>query len=168
MKKIIIISIFVVLITGCTSTSSETDKPARLKEITGEVIATTLDSNGDIIINKDEVTDEVSYYDYLYEDVTIGLLAVKDSNGNIKVVINTCGSCGGSPYAYFVQVNDKVQCQNCGNLFAIDFLGELVEFGCNPIPIENMEEDNDTIKINHEAIEEYKDKFENWQGPKVA
>jgi uncharacterized membrane protein len=168
MKRIVIISILLVLITGCTTTSTEDNKPAHLKEITGKISQVNLDSNGDILINKDEVTEEVSYYDYVYLDVTIGLLAVKDSSGNIKVVVNTCQSCGGSPYAYFVQVNDKVQCQNCGNLFAIDSLGDLVEFGCNPIPIENMEEDSDNIKISHEEIEAYKDKFENWEGPKVA
>lgn len=54
--------------------------------------------------------------------VTIGLLEVKDSFFNVKVVINTCQSCDSSPYAYFVQVGNKIQCQNCGNMFAIDKL----------------------------------------------
>jgi uncharacterized membrane protein len=165
MKKIIIISIILVLVTGC-DVKVENKKPARLKEITGEVFKTDLDSNGNIIINKDEITSTVSYYDYEYENTIIGLLAVRDSNGDVKVVINTCQSCGGSPYAYFVQVNDKIQCQNCGNTFDIDDLGELVEMGCNPIPIENIEETDDIIKVSHEELEEYKDKFSNWEGPK--
>ena len=49
---------------------------------------------------------------YEYKNVTIGLLAVKDSKGNVKVVVNTCQSCDGSPYTYFVQVGDKMLCQN--------------------------------------------------------
>ena len=63
-----------------------------------------MDKDGNIIIKENDITDKVVYISYEYEGVTIGLLAVKDSNGNVKVVINTCQSCGGSPYEYFVHV----------------------------------------------------------------
>ena len=92
-------------------------------------------------------------------------MAVKDENGKFHVVINTCGSCGGSPYAYFVQVGNKIQCQNCGNTFLITELDNLETGGCNPIGIEKIEEQNDKFIIDHEEIEQYKDKFENWKGP---
>lgn len=171
MKRVIIFLItFLCLfsLTGCSSKQNEedSDAPTNLKEITGEIQEVELDDNGDIIINKEEVTEEVRYYSYEYEGVIIGLLAVRDSKGNIRVVVNTCQSCGGSPYAYFVQVGDKIQCQNCGNTFEIDSLGELEEDGCNPIAIENKEETNEVIKISHIELEQYKDKFENWKGPK--
>lgn len=171
MKRVIIFFLtFLCLfsLTGCTGEKKEedSDTPANLKEITGEIREVELDDNGDIIINKEEVTEEVGYYSYKYEGVIIGLLAVRDSKGNVRVVVNTCQSCGGSPYAYFVQVGDKIQCQNCGNMFEIDSLGELEETGCNPIAIENKEETSKSMKISHIELEQYKEKFENWKGPK--
>ena len=107
------------------------------------------------------------YISYEYEGVTIGLIAVKDSKNNVKVVVNTCQSCGGSPYAYFVQVGNKIQCQNCGNMFAIDELDNLVEDGCNPIAIEDKQTKDGVITIGTKQLKELKAKFENWKGPKV-
>lgn len=94
-------------------------------------------------------------------------MAVRDSSGNVRIVINTCQSCAGSPYAYFVQVGNMIQCQNCGSVFEIDSLGELIKYGCNPIGIENMTDDGNVIKISHTELEQYKDIFENWKGPKA-
>lgn len=86
---------------------------------------------------------------------------------NEKVVINTCQSCGGSPYAYFVQVGNKIQCQNCGNMFAIDELDNLVEDGCNPIAVEDKQTKDGIIIIGTNQLKELKGKFENWKGPKA-
>ena len=177
MKKISnkITSIFLIVIllfglTGCgrnQEPKKDSDAPTNLKEVTGVVEKAKLDTNGDIIIHKDDVTRKVRYYSYEQEGIVISLLAVRDSQDNVIVVLNTCQSCGGSPYAYFVQVDDDtIQCQNCGNLFKIDQLTELKENGCNPIGIENIEEEDTTIKISHTELEKYKDLFENWKGPK--
>lgn len=83
---------------------------------------------------------------------------------DVKVVINTCQSCGGSPYAYFVQVGNKIQCQNCRNMFAIDDLDNLVYNGCNPIQVEDKQTKDGIITIKTEQL---KDRFENWKGPKT-
>lgn len=156
-------------LTGCdkkTLSDNNFSAPSWLKDITGEIYQTKLNEDGDIVIDKDKITDSVSYYSYEYKGIIIGLLAVKDENDAIHIVINTCGSCGGSPYAYFVQVGNKIQCQNCGNTFLITELDNLLTDGCNPIGIKNIEERNDEFIIDHEEIEQYKDKFENWEGPK--
>lgn len=159
-------------ITGCVNDKKETsvkdlDAPAGLKEIKGDIVKATLNEDGNIVIDKKDITSDVIYISYEYEGVTIGLLAVRDSNGDIKVVVNTCQSCGGSPYAYFVQVGDKIQCQNCGNFFAIDELDNLVLDGCNPIGIKDRIDTNETIIIGTEQLKGLKDKFENWKGPKT-
>jgi len=112
-------------------------------------------------------TEEVVYISYEYEGVTIGLIAVRDSEGKVIVVVNTCQSCGGSPYAYFVQVGNKIQCQNCGNLFNIDDLDNLTPDGCNPIGIEDRTDKDGKIIIGTSQLKELKDKFENWKGPKT-
>ncbi len=174
MKKNEIISIITLCVvifslTGCGNTEvkeNNSNTPIGLKAITGKIYQAEKNDNGDIVIDKDNITENVSYYSYEYQDVIIGLLAVKDENGIIHVVVNTCQSCGGSPYAYFVQIGNKIQCQNCGNSFLITELDNLVADGCNPIGIEDIEEKDDKLIINHEEIEQYKSKFENWQGPK--
>lgn len=141
--------------------------PASLKKIVGNIEKATLDDDGNIIIKKSKITEKVVYISYEYEGVTIGLLAVKDSKGYVKVVVNTCQSCGGSPYAYFVQVGNKIQCQNCGSMFSIDELDNLTDDGCNPINIEDKKEKDGNIVIETTQLKKLKDKFENWKGPKV-
>ena len=174
MKKIglfLILGVSILTLTACSSDTKKTvkdpDAPAGLKEITGDIIKATLDEDGNIVINKKDITSDVIYISYDIDGVTIGLLAVRDSRGNIKVVINTCQSCGGSPYAYFVQVGDKIQCQNCGNLFAIDELDNLEPDGCNPIGIEERIDTDTTIIIGTKQLKNLKEKFENWKGPKA-
>ena len=154
MKKISLILVIFVsffILTGCTNETAKEDNkdskaPAGLKEVTGKIVKAELDSDGNIVINEEEITEEVVYISYEYEGVTIGLIAVRNSEGKVIVVVNTCQSCGGSPYAYFVQVGNKIQCQNCGNLFAIDDLDNLTPDGCNPIGIEERTDKNRTIK----------------------
>ena len=175
MKKISLILVIFVsffILTGCTNKSKKEEikdskVPAGLKEVTGKIVKANLDNDGNIIINEDEITEEVVYISYEYEGVTIGLIAVRDSEGKVIVVINTCGSCGGSPYAYFVQVGNKIQCQNCGNLFAIDDLDNLTPDGCNPIGIEERTDKDGKITIGTEQLKGLKNKFENWKGPKA-
>ena len=168
MKKILVIVISLLLIVGCNKEETHEHKvPARLKEVTENIVKANLNEEGNIVIEESEITDKAVYIDYKYNDVTIGLLAVRNSEGKVIVVVNTCQSCGGSPYAYFVQVGDKIQCQNCGNLFAIDELDNLVPDGCNPIAIEDRTDKNGQIIIGVNQLKSIVDKFENWQGPKV-
>ena len=167
MKKIsLILIICVILLTGCGTNKKESDKPVNLKEVTGKVVKAKLDEDNNIIINEDEITEEAVYISYEYEGVIIGLLAVRNSKGKVIVVVNTCQSCGGSPYAYFVQDGNRIQCQNCGNYFAIDNLENLVPDGCNPIAIEDRKDEDGKIIIGTKQLNELKDKFENWEGPK--
>ena len=174
MKKISLILVIFVsffMLTGCTNESKNEEikekVPAGLKEVTGKIVKANLDNDGNIIINEDEITEEVLYISYEYEGVTIGLIAVRNSEGKVIVVVNTCQSCGGSPYAYFVQVGNKIQCQNCGNLFAIDDLDNLTPDGCNPIGIEERTDKDGKITIGTEQLKQLKNKFENWKGPKA-
>lgn len=169
MKKLFIYVLLVLSVftlTGCEEKKEE-KRPANLREVVGDIVKAKLDSDGNIVIDKNSITTTVTNISYKVDGVTIGLIAVKDSNGDIKVVVNTCQSCGGSPYAYFVQVGDKLQCQNCGNYFSIDELGNLEEDGCNPISIEEIEDKGNKIIIGTKQLKKLKDKFVNWKGPKA-
>lgn len=161
MKKRIILFVILVLNIFIVAGCKKDDQKQNWK-----VVEATLNEDGNIIVEKNEITDEVTYISYKVDGVIIGLLAVKDSNSNVRVVINTCQSCGGSPNAYFIQIDNKIQCQNCGNIFQIDDLGDLKGGGCNPIAIEDMKETEDQIIIGVEQLKNLKDKFENWNGPK--
>lgn len=155
------------IFSGCSKENKSLDKPANLKEITGKIEKATLDEDGNIIIDEKDITTDITYIDYEYEDVIIGLLAVRDSKDKVKVVVNTCQSCGGSPYAYFVKVGNSIQCQNCGNMFKIDELDNLELGGCNPIAIVKKSEKNGKITIVPDELKTLKSKFTNWQGPKA-
>ena len=168
MKKILLIFVLLFslfLITGCEK-EEEIKAPAMLKEITGEIRKAEV-NHDHIVIHEEEISNEVVYYSYEFEGVQIGLLAVRNSRGKVIVVVNTCQSCGGSPYAYFVQVGDKIQCQNCGYLFNIDDLEDLDPDGCNPIGIEDRVDKDGDIFIGVEQLQALKDKFVNWKGPKL-
>ena len=172
-RKIGLILIMILLLIGCTkeetkeTTKTTNSKPARIKEANGPVVMAELNKDGNIVIKKESISETATYITYEYDGVKIGLLAVKDSNGEIKVVVNTCQSCGGSPYAFFIQVGNSIQCQNCGNLFLIDNLDNLNPDGCNPIKIEDRKDSKDEIIIGVKQLQDLKDKFVKWEGPKA-
>ena len=171
MKKIsflLIIFILMFSLTGCTSKEKQDKKTSTgVKEITGKIVKASTNNDENIIIKENDITDKVVYINYEYEGVTIWLLAVKDSKVDVKVVINTCQSCGGTPNAYFVQVGGQIQCQKCGTMFDIDELDNLVEHGCNPIAIEDKKSKDGVITIGTKQLKKLKTKFENWKGPKA-
>lgn len=128
-------------------------------------IAATLNENGDVIINEAEITDSVSFIEYeSKEGITVGLVAVRASDGTVRTALDTCQVCNGSPSAYFVQQGDTIQCQNCGNVYSLDMI-EQERGGCNPIPIMSDEKTvTDTeIIIPAALLEENAEKFESWK-----
>ena len=173
MKKIslwLLVFISFFILTGCedeVKKGKDSHAPSWLKEVTGDVVKAKLNDEGKVVINEEDITEEATYITYEYEGVSIGLLAVRNSERKVIVVVNTCQACGGSPYAYFVQVGNRIQCQNCGNYFEIDDLDNLSPDGCNPIAIDDRTDQDGEIIIGTEQLKNLKNKFENWKGPKV-
>ena len=173
MKKVFVYFLLVLSVFTLTACESSENKdsgervPVNLKEVNGPVVKAKLNDEGKIVIKKDDITTTAIYISYDVDGVVVGLIAVRDSNGDIRVVVNTCESCGGAPYAFFVQEENRIQCQNCGNYFEIDGLGELDSDGCNPIAIKDREDTDDEILVGTDQLKELKDKFENWKGPKA-
>lgn len=153
-------------LTACTQSKDTSKSNSTAKKITGKIVKANLNDDGNIIIKTKNITTKAMYISYEYEGITIGLLAVRDSKNNVKVVVNTCQSCGGDPNVYFVQVGNKIQCQNCKNMFAIDELDNLEDGGCNPIAIKDKKIQDGVITIGVDQLKELKDKFKNWNGPK--
>ncbi len=121
-------------------------------------------TTGAVFINTSEIGETASYYDYDADGTTIEVLAVTASDGSVRLALNTCQVCMGSPYAYFVQEGDSFICQNCGNAFSRDDIG-LEAGGCNPVPVteDDYEETDGVITISDDFLNEYKDSFANWK-----
>lgn len=107
MKKYITLFLVILssmfLITGCSNDNSSSDEktPVNLKEAVGDVVDAKVNSDGKIVIDKSKITDKVTYINYDVDGVIVGLLAVKDSKGDVKVVVDTCQSCEGVALCLF-------------------------------------------------------------------
>lgn len=125
--------------------------------------AATAESTG-ILIPVREIGTEADYFDYNANGITVQALAVRASDDTIRLALNTCQVCNGSPYAYFEQNGDWFICQNCGNRFASTEIG-IVRGGCRPVPIteEIYTEQDGVITIPASFLEESASLFRNWK-----
>ena len=134
------------------------------RESAPQADAPTPVSGDSIEIRADEVSSRASYFDYDADGITVELFAVRASDGSIRLALNTCQVCNGSPYAYFVQEGDDFVCQNCMNRFASTDVG-LVSGGCNPVPITRdvYTEQDGFITLPSSFLEQNAYRFENWK-----
>jgi hypothetical protein len=139
---------------------------AQVYSIVGIVENANIDSEGNIIIDEENITNQPTYISYKYEGITIGLIAIKNSEDKVMVVINTCKSCEESPYSYYLLKGKYFESQSCKNKIAIDDLDNLNDENCYPINIEERKDENGKIIIGTKQLIELKDRFKNWNGPK--
>lgn len=121
-------------------------------------------SGNDIVIQVEDIGTEASYFDYDADGTTVQVFAVQASDGTVRLALNTCQVCNGSPYAYFEQEGDYFICQNCGNRFASTEIG-IANGGCRPVPItEDIYTQQDgTIIIPESYLKENAPLFKNWK-----
>lgn len=122
------------------------------------------EASGDIVINKSEITDQAKFFGYKAGDVDMEVLAVKAEDGSIRTAFNTCQICYSSGRGYYVQEDDELVCQNCGNRFNTRDV-EVIRGGCNPVPIlkENKTEDETKIVVPKSFLRQNKELFTNWR-----
>lgn len=119
---------------------------------------------GDLLIQADKIGTEASYFDYDAGGTTVQVFAVQASDGTIRLALNTCQVCNGSPYAYFTQDGNWFICQNCGNRFASTQIG-IASGGCRPVPITEdiYAEQDGIITVPAFFLEENAALFQNWK-----
>lgn len=144
--------LLVLMLAGC---GSKTEKDS--------AYLTVRANEGRIEIEKELLSEDVRYVNYDTGDQMMQLLAGVASDGSFRVALNTCQSCNPSPKAYFVQENGKLICQNCGNVFTMDDVGNQA-FGCNPTYIESTQTE-EKIVVTAEEPQTYAPMFSNWGGP---
>lgn len=165
-----------VSLTGCGEKKAETEaaqtedaakeeSAAGTAEVTladgesGSVEATLTDGNLQVSI--DSLGDQVAFIDYDSNGTAMQVMLYKDADGTVRGALNTCQVCAGSPYAYFEQEGSDVVCQNCGNHFSVDAIGD-AHGGCNPVPLE-LSEDEKNVVIDTAVLDEQAGAFTNWK-----
>lgn len=121
-------------------------------------------SGDNLIIPLEDVSEKATFYPLEVDGTKMEVIAVKDSEGNIRTAFNTCQICYDSGKGYYKQEGDELVCQNCGNSFTMDQVGETAG-GCNPWPIleENKTETDKEIKISYDFLKESSAIFSNWK-----
>lgn len=124
----------------------------------------TIEPGKKLVIAKDDISNTARFYPIKVDGVSMEVLAVKDTQGNIRTAFNTCQVCYTSGKGYYVQQGDKLVCQNCGNQYAVDQV-EIQSGGCNPWPIfsKNKKETKKDIEISYDFLKESEQIFSNWK-----
>lgn len=107
-----------------------------------------------------EITDKAKHYSYTYiiDDDTkkeIEYFIVIAPNGKIKTAFNACDVCYRS-YKGYSHVGDQMRCNNCGNKYHLNDIGDQGQGGCWPgyLPHEIVN-DQVVIKIDELIKGEY-------------
>jgi hypothetical protein len=118
----------------------------------------------DLVIATAGITEKASFFPVDVDGTKLEVIAVKAPDGTIRTAFNTCQVCYDSGQGYYVQIGSELECQSCGNHFAMDQV-EVLEGGCNPVPIfaENKSVTDESITIPLSFLQEAKDIFAHWK-----
>ena len=152
------------------NTAKTTDSKSKEKETKAtddkedEKETTKIEKGDSLIIKVDDLSEDATFYPIEVDGTEMEVIAVKDAEGTIRTAFNTCQICYDSGDGYYKQEDDKLVCQNCGNSFTMDQVGETAG-GCNPYPI--LDDDktvtDDEIEISYDFLKESSDIFANWK-----
>lgn len=145
------------------SGSPETSEDENKEKKETAVYETPAVENGEISIDADTLTSKPVYINYDSNGTNIQLIAVEASDGTPRLSLNTCQVCNPSPKAYFKEQDGRLVCQNCGNVFTTDSVGE-TSGGCNPMYIDYKNTDG-KLTVSVVDLDTYADQFASWDGP---
>lgn len=119
------------------------------------------DEKGNIVIKADSLSREKVSFIRIDKDSKIEILAILGDDGEIKIALGACQACGGSPYAYYIQEDDVLICNNCGLALPLSEIGEAGS-GCHPIQIPDLiiTKTEEGLLLNTEEIMKYEPLFE--------
>ncbi len=150
-------------VSGSSDASEDKNTESDAEKEETAVYETPAVENGEISIDADTLTSNPMYINYDSNGTNIQLIAVKGSNGTPRLSLNTCQVCNPSPRAYFKEQNGRLVCQNCGNVFTTDSVGE-TSGGCNPMYID-YENTDGKLTVSVADLDTYADQFAAWAGP---
>ena len=166
--KVVLMIAAVAVLAGCGTTKQENAAQASTEktqdaESVSDVRAETsvlADENDALVIPVDNLSETVLFYPVEIDGISMEVMAAKDAQGDIHLAFNTCQVCYSSGKGYYKQEGDMLVCQNCGNRFTIDQLGEEAG-GCNPIPItaSDYESNGQELTIPYSFLAQYEGAF---------
>lgn len=120
--------------------------------------------DNDIVIQSNEIDDTAKFYPAIIDGLEIEVIAVRALDGTIRTAFNTCQSCYTSGRGFFVQQDNVLICNNCGNQFIFDQI-EKTNGACNPVPITESVKTvtEDTITIPQEYLSQAVVMFKSWK-----
>lgn len=126
--------------------------------------AQTIQAGESLSIPISEITATASFYPVEVNGTEMEILAVLDSQGNIRTAFNTCQVCYSSGRGYYVQDGDVLVCQNCGNRFTVDQV-EIETGGCNPWPIFETDKTvtDEAVLISYDFLDTSRGIFARWK-----
>jgi len=143
---------------------------------------TVTSDDGSLLIPLSGVSEIVSFFSAVVDEVYMEVLAVKAADGAIRIAFNTCERCYSSGNGSFLQEEDELICLQCNMRSSIDSVGIMPEdanaadesrkysSGCRPILIsdEGITMDEKYIRISIETLSENTQWFENWKREDVS
>jgi len=142
-----------------SAATENTGDAAKGESTSGSADVTLMDGNLQVAV--DSLGDQVAFIDYDSNGTAMQVMLYKGEDGMVRGALNTCQVCAGSPYAYFEQEGSDVVCQNCGNHFSVDAIGD-AHGGCNPVPLE-LSDDGKNVVIDTAVLDEQAGAFTNWK-----
>ena len=153
------IALLVIVLIACNAQNEEV---AELLALSG---AAGFEDAGwpDLTFRLDSLSEEPSFIDYTGGTVPMQLIAVCDGDG-ARLALNTCQSCGGSPYAWFEYIGSgALQCQNCGLTFPLSTVGATAETGCNPVTVTEFTVEDGVVTVSGSLLGRESVRFETWK-----
>lgn len=92
-----------------------------------------------------------SYFVYKANGVDLKFLALRASDGTVRVSLDACQACYHAKLGYR-QNGDTLVCNNCGMGFKSSDVGR-ISGGCSPIPLKNSQ-DGKTLTVRAKDLEE--------------
>lgn len=147
-----------------TDSSIEADNSVETENANETINRAETVKDSDIVIPIIDITETARFYPAEINGTELEVLAVKAPDGSIRTAFNTCQVCYSSGRGYYIQEEDVLVCQNCGNRFAMDDV-EVTRGGCNPVPIteEYKTVDEETITVSKDYLAEETTIFANWK-----
>ena len=159
----------VLALAGCAGQSQQSGSQAgssnsgQASSTSAAAFVTPTPQDGAISVNVADLTEAPTFVNYDANGTTVQLIAGIASDGTARIALNTCQVCNPSPKAYFAQNGSRLVCQNCGNKFTMDDVGDAAS-GCNPTQVE-FTESNGVITVPTSALDAEAKAFAKWQGP---
>lgn len=148
-----------VMAASSSKKAAKTEKDKDAKKETEKI-----EKGDSLVIKTEDLSEDAEFYPVEVDGTEMEVIAVKDAKGTIRTAFNTCQICYDSGNGYYKQEGDKLVCQNCGNSFTMDQVGN-TSGGCNPWPI--LEDDktvtDDETQISYDFLKESLEIFANWK-----